>query len=89
MLQIIYLDSAPWYTYRLAQPDSQKGVMEQTGDMMSGAMDSAASALQPNVNFLSYPPLTVTNSFFFTIEPEVRLPESQRQHDRPQRQRRR
>lgn len=38
---------------RLSQPDSQKGMVEQAGDMMSGAMDSGAAAMQPNVSTLS------------------------------------
>ena len=54
-LKIICL--APWlYLPRLCtQPDSQKGMMEKTGDKLSGTMDSVASTLQPEVNFSFLP----------------------------------
>lgn len=51
----------------LAQPDSAKSTTQQMGDKMSGAMDSLAGSMQPNVTlFFSYPPLTVTNPIYLS-----------------------
>jgi hypothetical protein len=42
------------YTYRLAQPDSQKGTLEKAGDYAKGTGDKAASMVQPNVGFFFF-----------------------------------
>lgn len=66
----------------LSQPDSQKGIVEQTTDKM----DSMAGSVLPGVNisFLSTS-FTITNPYFFTIEHEIRLPKARRQGYRQRR----
>lgn len=74
----IYLSCA-MYTYRLAQPDSQKSMLEQAGDKMKSTLDSGAASVQSDVSFFflinHHADRELTHSF--TIEPKVHLPESQ------------
>jgi hypothetical protein len=53
-----HMSSYDMYTYRLAQPDSQKGMLEHAGDKMKGVMDSGASAAQDQTGV----------GFFFVIQ---------------------
>lgn len=55
----IYLSYA-MYIHRLAQPDSQKGMLEQAGDKMKSTMDSGAGAMQSNVGFSFLSTATLT-----------------------------
>ena len=62
MFYIICLDTVAWYTYRLAQPDSQKSLTEQAANKV----DSMVGGAMPNVSLsFSYALFAVTDLTFF------------------------
>ena len=59
------------------QPDSQKSITEQAGDYLKDKMDSAASAMQPNVS-MHLRPLPASSPIPSTTEREIYVSESRR-----------